>query len=109
MDLAETFEQLGLTEIDDYLKRSQEEHLQLDFKTIKGANLASADDRRSFAKSLSGFANSAGGIIVWGVDARKNDQGIDCAVATSEIKQLRMLLSRLNEFTGQAVSPVVDG
>jgi hypothetical protein len=109
MDLLETFEQLTLAQIDDYLKREQEEHLQLDFKTIKGANLASADDRRSFAKSLSGFANSAGGIIVWGIDARKNDQGVDCAGATSEIKQLTILLSRLNEFTGQAVSPIVDG
>jgi Putative DNA-binding domain len=109
MDLTETFDLLDLAQIDDYLTRRQEEYLHLDFKTIKGASLASADDRRSFAKSLSGFANSAGGIIVWGVDARKNDQGVDCAGATSEIKQLKMLLSRLNEFTGQAVSPIVDG
>ena len=109
MDLSQTFDQLGLAEIDDYLKREQEEHLQLDFKTIKGANLASADDRRNFARGLSGFANSAGGIIVWGIDARNNAQGIDCAVAPSEIRQLKLLLSRLNEFTGQAVSPIVDG
>jgi hypothetical protein len=109
MDLTETFNQLDLAQIEDYLKRQQEEHLQLDFKTIKGANLASLDDRKSLAKSLSGFANSAGGIIVWGIDARKNDQGVDCAGATSEIPQLKMLLSRLNEFTGQAVSPIVDG
>jgi hypothetical protein len=109
MNLTETYEQLSLTQIDDYLSRQQEEHLQLDFKTVKAATLASADDRRNFAKSLSGFANSAGGIIVWGIDARKNDQGIDCAVAASEIKPIKLLLSRLNEFTGQAVSPIVDG
>ena len=109
MNLTETFDQFDLGQIDDYLKRRQEEHLQLDFKTIKSASLASADDRRNFAKSLSGFANSAGGIIVWGIDARRNDEGIDCAVAASEIKELPMLLSRLNEFTGQAVSPIVDG
>ena len=46
---------------------------------------------------------------MWGVDARQNDEGVDCAGATSEIKQLKMFLSRLNEFTGQAVSPIVDG
>jgi hypothetical protein len=109
MDLAETFNHVDLAQIEDYLKRQQEEHLQLDFKSIKGANLASLDDRRNLAKSLSGFANSAGGIIVWGIDARKNDQGVDCATATSEISQLKMFLSRLNEFTGQAVSPIVDG
>jgi Schlafen, AlbA_2 len=109
MDLTETFNGLNLAEIDDYLKRGQEEHLQLDFKTIKSASLSSADDRRTLAKSISGFANSAGGIIVWGIVARQNDQGIDCAVSASEIKQLKLLLSRLNEFTGQATSPIVDG
>jgi hypothetical protein len=109
MDLGESFDLIDLAQIDGYLKCRQEEHLQLDFKIIKSASLASADDRRNLAKSLSGFANSAGGIIVWGVDARQNDDGVDCAGATSEIKQLKMFLSRLNEFTGQAVSPIVDG
>jgi hypothetical protein len=109
MNLSDTFEQLSLAEVQDYIKRGQEEHLQLDFKTIKAASLASADDRRNFAKSLSGFANSGGGMIVWGIDARRNAEGIDCAVAALEIKQLKMLLSRLNEFTGQAVSPTVEG
>ncbi len=58
MDLTETYEQLSLIQIDDYLSRQQEEHLQLDFKTVKSASLASADDRRNFAKSLSGFARN---------------------------------------------------
>jgi hypothetical protein len=109
MDLAETFENLDLVQVDDYLARRQEEHLHLDFKLIKSASFASADDRRNFAKVLSGFANSAGGIIIWGIHARKNDQGIDCAVGSREIQPLKLLVSRLNEFTGQAVSPIVDG
>jgi hypothetical protein len=109
MDLIETFEHLCLAKVEGYLNRKQEEHLQLDFKTVKSPSFASVDDRRNFAKALSGFANSAGGIIVWGIDARRNDEGIDCAIAPSEITQLRMLISRLNEFTGQAVSPLVDG
>jgi predicted HTH transcriptional regulator len=61
------------------------------------------DDKRNLAKCLSGFANSSGGIIVWGVDARKNAQGIDCASAASEIASIRQFLSRLNELTGEAV------
>ena len=43
MDLAETFDLIDLAQIDDYLKRRQEEHFPLDFKTIKSA---SAGQRR---------------------------------------------------------------
>jgi Predicted transcriptional regulator containing an HTH domain and an uncharacterized domain shared with the mammalian protein Schlafen len=83
--------------------------LHLDFKTIGNANMRGNDDKRNLAKCLSGFANSSGGIIVWGVDARKNAQGIDCASAAAEIAPVRLFLSRLNELTGDAVSPIVDG
>jgi AhpD family alkylhydroperoxidase len=58
---------------------------------------------------VSGFANSSGGIIVWGVDARKNAQDVDCAVGRKEIEPIKLFLSRLNALTGQAVSPIVDG
>jgi hypothetical protein len=109
VNLTETFDQLNLEEVRDYLKRQQEEHLQLEFKSIKSASLASADDRKNLAKCISGFANSSGGVIIWGIDARKNAQGIDCAQAPAEISSLKLLGARLNEFTGQATSPIVDG
>jgi predicted HTH transcriptional regulator len=109
MNLSETFDRLGLKEIDEFLELRQEEHLQLDFKTINNANLNGSDDKRSLAKCISGFANSSGGIIVWGVDARKNAQDVDCAVGRKEIEPIKLFLSRLNALTGQAVSPIVDG
>ena len=108
MNLVQTFEQLGSPEIAEFVRLGQEENLHLDFKTVRNANM-SGDDRRNLARCLSGFANSSGGIIVWGVDARKNDQGIDCASAAVEIAPVRLFLSRLNQFTGDAVSPIVDG
>jgi hypothetical protein len=109
MTLAETFEQMGLKEIDEFVRIGQEEHLHLDFKTIKNANLQYPEDKCNLAKSISGFANSSGGIIVWGVDARKNDHGIDCASTKTEIAQIKLFLSRLNSLTGECVSPIVDG
>src|SRR5262249_33289270 len=66
------------------------------------------EDRKIFAQCISGFANSSGGIIVWGVDARQQD-GVDYARERKEIEQLERFVSKLNEFTGQAVSPVADG
>jgi hypothetical protein len=67
------------------------------------------DDRKNLAKCSSGFANSDGRIVIWGMEARKNAQGIDCASAPAEVAQLRLLLTKLNEYTGQSVSPIVDG
>jgi predicted HTH transcriptional regulator len=109
MNLSETFDRLGLKEIEEFLELGQEENLQLDFKIINNANLNGSDDKRNLAKCISGFANSSGGIIVWGVDARKNAQDVDCAVGRKEIKPIKLFLSRLNTLTGQAVSPIVDG
>jgi predicted HTH transcriptional regulator len=109
MNLSETFDRLGANEIAEFIQLSQEEHLHLDFKTVNSANLRSSDDKRNLAKCLSGFANSSGGIIVWGIDARKNAQGIDCASATVEIAPVRLFVARLNELTGEAASPIVEG
>jgi hypothetical protein len=41
--------------------------------------------------------------------AKKNQDGVDCAQAPAEISSLKLFLSRLNELTGEALSPVVDG
>jgi hypothetical protein len=108
MNLAETFEGLSTHDIEEYIRLEQEEHLHLDFKTVNKADL-SREDRRNFAICISGFANSDGGLIIWGVDARKNDQEIDCASEPKEIASIKLFVSKLNEYTGQAVSPIVDG
>jgi hypothetical protein len=109
MNLNESFELLGANEVAEFIRLGQEENLHLDFKTVGNANLRGNDDKRNLAKCLSGFANSSGGLIVWGVDARKNLQGIDCACERAEIAPVRLFVSRLNELTGDAVSPIVDG
>lgn len=109
MNIVETFEQLSMEHLDDYIARNQEEHLYLDFKLLKDASLASSDDKRNLARALSGFSNSSGGLIIWGVEARKNNDGIDCATALKEIDRVALLLSRLNELTGDGVDPTVHG
>jgi hypothetical protein len=108
MALRDEFEAVSRASIEDYVIQGREEDLHLDFKTVANPGLAS-DDRRSLAIAVSGFANSDGGLIVWGVEARKNADGVDCAVSTQEISNARLCLTRLNDLTGQAVSPLVDG
>src|SRR4051812_30057997 len=108
MTLEETYENLGLEQIEAYLRERQQEHLHLDFKAVNNPGL-DRNDRKNLARCISGFANSAGGIIVWGIDARKNDDGVDCAGDRKEIPSIDLFVSKLNEYTGQAVLPLVDG
>lgn len=107
--LHDRFEALSRDELDRYCADQQEENLHLDFKTVAHSALKSADDKHSLAKALSGFANSEGGMVVWGVDARKNDDGVDCAQRIVPIQNVSELIARLNSLTSDLVSPVVEG
>jgi hypothetical protein len=89
MTLAETFDQLDWATIESYVELKQEEHLHLDFKTLKNAELTIRDDKLNIARCISCFANSSGGIIVWGIDARKNSDGIDCGPRLLSCENLR--------------------
>jgi len=109
MDMNNLFETFEMTKILGYIQNNQEENLNIEFKTVGNANLANRDDKENYAKALSGFANSDGGLVIWGILARKNNQGINCAVQLKEIEQLSLFLSRLNELEGQYVNPRIDG
>ena len=109
MTLTEQFDAFALNDVQDFLNTHQEEDIYLEFKTANTSDLSHADDRKNLAKALSGFANSSGGLVVWGIIAAKNENQIDCAVGTQEIAQVRLFVTRLNALTGQAVSPIVDG
>jgi hypothetical protein len=76
MTLAETFDQLDWTIIESYVELKQEEHLHLDFKTLKNAELTSGEDRRNIARCISGLANSSGGIIIWGIERSRSHQTV---------------------------------
>jgi hypothetical protein len=110
MTLSEQFEALDQGIIDEYVEEGQEENLHLDFKLTNGSDLGYRPDRKNFAKAASGFANSSGGIIIWGVEAdEKNEEGVDCASGKQELDNINQFVSKLNEYTGDAVSPVVEG
>lgn len=109
MNLIERFESMTLMDIDEFINTGQEENVYLDFKLINRADLTHADDKKNLAKALSGFSNSSGGLIVWGVEAKKNSKGVDCAISKKDIEPIQLFISRLNEFTGLGVSPIVEG
>jgi hypothetical protein len=63
----------GADEIDRMIREQVVEELFLDYKraaTVAPFKPLALSDRKNLAKAISGFANSEGGIIVWGVDCR---------------------------------------
>ncbi len=99
------FELLDEGVLQDLIAQRQEENLHLDFK--RAQSLFSSNDRRNLAVALSGFANADGGVIVWGVGTTRV-QGVEHASEVNSISPLSQFVSHLNEFTGQAVNPLVD-
>jgi len=108
MDINEFFDEIDEDKITKFVQSGQEEHLTLEFKNVTKADLTDKRDKRTFAKAVSGFANSSGGVIVWGVVAKKIG-GIDKACDFDEIEPLSQFVSRLNQLIGELVRPIVEG
>jgi hypothetical protein len=90
------FDRIGVAEILAFVVERRREDLTLDFK-LAPTNFENRDERKTLACAISGFANSGGGLIVWGVDARKDADEIDCAQGTSPLTDAALFMSRLEE------------
>jgi Putative DNA-binding domain len=109
MDLVATFESISRDVLEGFVARQQEEHLQLEFKRLTEPDMRQGSDKQILARTMSAFSNSSGGLIVWGIDARPDDNGVDCARALMPVPRVAALITRLNELDGSAVSPVIAG
>lgn len=81
-DIFEKLRSQGLAALDDLIADREPESLFLDFKRSPddGTSRTLADeDSKNLCKAISGFANSSGGVIVWGVDCRRDASGNEVA------------------------------
>jgi len=101
----------GFSRIQKMIDEQQEENLFLDFKLKTDATSSnlSKDDKKNFAKALSGFSNTSGGIIIWGVDCRKNEEGVDGASGMVPIVQPKIFLANLSSLISDALTPINSG
>lgn len=95
----------GEDAIDEFIMTQQTEELFLDFKqavsTGKNFNTLHRDDRKNLAKAISGFGNSEGGVIVWGVECSRDVEIGDVAKAKVKVKNVHRFLSWLeNAISG---------
>jgi len=81
-ELFDRLRQGGTTALDALIADREPESLFLDFKRSeddgKGGKLANSDNK-NLSKAISGFANSSGGVVVWGVDCRRDASGNEAA------------------------------
>lgn len=91
----------------DALKVKQSEGLYLEFKQKKDNKKAELDDedKKNFSEGLSQFANSDGGVQIWGMETGRPN---DYAKKLKPIKDIKIFQSRLSEYLKDAVQPMVD-
>lgn len=111
MTIEEYFRKLNLKEIHRFVKEGEQETLELEFKQANPENEKGKQaDLKNFAEALSGFANSQGGIILWGIEARKaKENGVDCASKLRPFVNPKAFVSLLTRMESSVVSPPVKG
>lgn len=95
----------GEDAIDEFIINQQTEELFLDFKQAvsigKNYTTLHRDDRKNLAKAISGFGNSEGGVIIWGVECSRDLEIGDVAKSKVKVKNVHRFLSWLeNAISG---------
>jgi hypothetical protein len=107
-DIFERLKVQGESAIDELIITRQAEELYLDFKRstdLGGGSKLHDTDRANFAKAISGFGNSEGGVIVWGVDASKDLDGADVARAKVPLRNATRFASWLQGLVSGCTLP----
>lgn len=87
------------------------ETLQLEFKASNDREPWIRDKRltevakKVLGKALSGFANSAGGVLVLGLDARRGEDGVDAAADLRPFQQLRLFETLVTQAVSDLLQP----
>jgi hypothetical protein len=98
--------------IGDFIVNRVSEELYLDFKRSSDEGKdkkLSQIDRANLAKAISGFGNTAGGVIVWGVDCRTDAIGADIAGSLCPIHDPQRFKSWLEGAVSGATIPSHGG
>lgn len=99
----------GEDAIDEFIVNLQTEELFLDFKQAvsigKNFNTLHRDDRKNLAKAISGFGNSEGGVVIWGVECSRDTEIGDVAKAKVKVKNVHRFLSWLESALSGCTIP----
>lgn len=109
LDIYTKIKKEGEKAIDEFILTQQSEELFLDFKrsAVNGnSTFLDAKDRNNMAKAISGFGNSEGGVIVWGIECKRGIDGADLPKTKFPIKNAKRFASFLeNAISGCTIPP----
>lgn len=99
----------GHTALKDILARRESEKFFIDFKTTEKEDYSKQrtlyeSDKKNFARAISGFGNSEGGLVIWGIDASGRVE--DYAKSIKIIKGIDNFKSLLESFISLLTLPV---
>ncbi len=108
-ELFERIKREGKSAIDEFILIRKTEELFLDFKRSAdngdGQRLHQ-NDRNNLAKCISGFGNSEGGVVIWGIDCSKDLDGSDVAKDEHPITNVKRFVSWLEgAISGCTIPP----
>lgn len=108
-DIFEKIIKNGEVAIDEFILTRKSEELFLDFKRSADNGFGKVihqNDRENLAKAISGFGNSEGGVIVWGIDCSKAKDGADVAHSKTPVQNVKRFVSLLEgAVSGCTVPP----
>jgi len=107
-DIFEKIKKDGKQAIDEFIIDQKSEELFLEFKRSSDDGLGSklSDlDREHLAKAISGFGNSEGGVIVWGIDCSKCKDYADVAHSKYPIQNVKRFVSWLEGIVSSCTVP----
>lgn len=102
----------GESGIQDLVTQRRQETVDLEFKEKSDCSKGEFDndDARNLGKELSAFSNSMGGLLVWGVRAKKVASGeLDCASSAVPIRDIERFKSEAIRRSAAALMPRHDG
>ncbi len=105
------FESLSTeADLDALCQSSREEDLYIEFKQKHDRRHGNLDDsdRKNFSKAVAGFANADGGVLVFGIETTKTQDGVDRAKQLKPISDHGPFRSRLLDSIFATTQPVVD-
>ena len=94
----------GATSITDLINNRIAESLILEYKTVP-ANYQDGTLRATVSRVVSGFANSAGGIVLWGVATGGKGDSRDVPVDVPGVTDLESFIHWLKDLIPNAVQP----
>ncbi len=98
--------------LDELIVSRKSEELFLDFKrsSDNGAGYRLSDqDRNNLARAISGFGNSEGGVVVWGIDCSRGADGADVARLKKPITNVARFVSWLEGVVSGCTVPPHSG